>query len=174
MVEGLMLETMPFSTASLARSADDQRDSGFPYSLGRVQARAVAWALCAEGKKTRDAGTRRLRDAFLLAPALAPLPDHPRGASHLARNGFIGPIGVLPSQEQNLGAQDLPVRGLAKSSRLAQLLQLFLRKLNGNLRLWSAGHLPNTCRSPVAAFSRRPEGMLGGPTGGILANDLTS
>lgn len=147
MVPELMRETMFFSMTSLASSEEDQRDNGFPESLGSVHARAVIWALWVEGKKARPAGSRSVLNDGILLPTFAPLPDGPRAASHFPGDIGFRPFGMLPGQKKNLGAQNVVIGRFAQARDLSQMLHLRAGQSYGGFRLRSSGHGPSITKT---------------------------
>lgn len=104
-----MLETMPLALALEASSAEDHRERGLPESLGNVQARAVIWARCIEGKKAGSAWARGFFNAGGLPPALAPFAHGAVRAAGLIGNGGIVPLRVFIGQKHDLGPDNLGV-----------------------------------------------------------------
>lgn len=135
-----MFETMPFSLAVLASSDEDQRESGLPDSLGKVQASAVICALCIEGKKTRGSRARFLLKGRAVTAGCPAAAHRDHGTSGLFSDGGIVPIGMLIGQNQNFRAHDLGMRRFAQPRDMLKICVFFGCQADRNFGLGSSGH----------------------------------
>src|SRR5579859_7833018 len=81
-VEAEMREAMRLVFTRSASAWQDQRESGLPHALGRVQASAVIWARTAEGKKARGSRALPVLDGPVGAPTLTPVAHGSGRAPH--------------------------------------------------------------------------------------------
>lgn len=138
-----MLGVMLFSIAVCASSEPDHRERGLPVSLGKLQAKAMTCARSLGGKNPGASRTGCLPKDGIFFPSPSPIPNGVWTTPHLAGNGGVVPIRMLPSQKQQLRSDDLAIGGRAKPGNLLKLCDLLFGKDDFALGFGSAWHFLN-------------------------------
>ena len=132
-----MLSTSPNATNWAAISPRLQRLSFSPFSLGKLQARAVACACTSGGKTLGSTRTRQVFQTPGFHPAPPPETYSPIGAAHLASNLLVAPFRVLMGCQNDLGTHHFPLRGFPGLYQPAQLSHFVVKELDRILGLRS-------------------------------------
>jgi hypothetical protein len=109
-VRPLIEAAMPRRTVSRAISAQLNRESGRPVSLGSSQARALTSTTTPGGEKTRPAPARTALQApqALRAESFSPLADDLPG--QIQAGGDFGVLQARGRQQDDLGPDDVTIR----------------------------------------------------------------